>query len=82
MEARQKLIQQCSDILTQSMSKDHQSLQSRLRCYTAEGTEPMWPSLMRTYIQYAREFCKPLLTAEAKQVSPSLDATILAKLFA
>eukprot|EP00884_Botryococcus_braunii_P012720 jgi/Botrbrau1/21449/Bobra.0216s0057.1 len=67
--ARKKLLQQYPELSMGAFSdQKSETLQSRLKRYTAQDTEPMWPSLMRVYIDYARRFCMPRLTNEAKQI--------------
>lgn len=44
------------------------SLTERLKVYTENDADPVPPQLMRKYIAYARRYCHPILSPEAKEV--------------
>ncbi|KAL3137863.1 DNA replication licensing factor mcm8 [Trebouxia sp. C0009 RCD-2024] len=49
-------------------AKEHSTLEERLKMYSDEAQDPLPMQLLQKYIAYARQFCHPVLSDDAKQI--------------
>ncbi|KAL3150551.1 DNA replication licensing factor mcm8 [Trebouxia sp. C0010 RCD-2024] len=49
-------------------AKEHSTLEDRLKIYSDEAQDPLPMQLLQKYIAYARQFCHPVLSDDAKQI--------------